>query len=362
MPHVVAIFGAKGGTGKTTLSFNLAAILARVGRRTVLLDLDPSGDAAAAAGVVAEGDLDITDSSRLRIQWTDGRLEVEQTTTPSSGTFATPSGGTRRPRLPGDPRPSPRVPDLEVVPMLGDADDETTAEHTYAITHRLRRDYELTIIDCPGRWGPCTRAAVRDADLVLIPLELPLDALSARAARRAARRIADLSSKPHPFGMADSIAVRNKDQQGPLVRGVGWSVSFQPPPGTKGRPASGAARRPGGAPLEEEPLPMLESIIPREATVAEAIASGRAVIDYEPGCRASRGFAEAAREVLGLLNSTIGRDATKYHSRRDVRGASGDPSPQDRGPRGAGKSPAVPSDDPPRSAETSGKPRVPEEA
>ena len=154
MTRTVAVTGAKGGTGKTTTAVNLAAALAEQGYRVELRDLDPQASATRALGQRPADDPAAAPSIPLRhARLPDGLLllrpsgraliAVEQ----HDASAAPPAGGGRR---------------------AGDDAADTAAR---LLTPHARWRADVLVVDCPPALGNLTTAALRAADLALVPLE-----------------------------------------------------------------------------------------------------------------------------------------------------------------------------------------------
>ncbi len=145
----IAIATHKGGTGKTVTAMALGAALARAGRRTLLIDLDPQGHSGRGLGVdVENGAATVRD---LLLE--DGGKPVEAVAKPTA------------------------LPHLELVPSTLRLDAD--AYRLTALRGRERRllsrleaslgRYDFIVIDCPPSLGVLTENALKAADFVIVP-------------------------------------------------------------------------------------------------------------------------------------------------------------------------------------------------
>jgi hypothetical protein len=147
---IIAMCNQKGGVGKTTSTINLGACLAEVGRKVLLVDLDPQGALSAGLGVPHD-ELDMTVYNLL----------VDASTSIHSALHKT------------------AIPGLDLVPANIDLSaaeiqlvNEVGREQTLARALRpVMKDYDYIILDCQPSLGLLTVNALTCAHGVVIPME-----------------------------------------------------------------------------------------------------------------------------------------------------------------------------------------------
>jgi chromosome partitioning protein len=199
--RTIAIINQKGGSGKTTTAINLAAALARLGRRTLLVDVDPQSHCALGLAVPeSQIDLTIGDAmlapdhrppERARLVWEASKdLSLIPSTTRLAGLEA-PRGGLAE-RLDRDRRLA------------------------LALAH-LAPAYDWCLIDCPPFIGLLTFNALRAADEILIPVETGFFAL--QGAVKQVNTIRALGRKAGTITPYRVLATLH-DPQSPLARDI----------------------------------------------------------------------------------------------------------------------------------------------
>ena len=248
----VAIANQKGGVGKTTTAINIATAMAATGWKTLLIDLDPQGNASTGIGIAAaERELSSYD------------LLVDQ-----------------RPLV--DCVMPTRIPGLDVVPAtvdLSGAEVELVAVENR--TDRLRgalagdTDHDICFIDCPPSLGLLTLNAMTAADTMLVPLQCEFFALEGLS--QLLQTVERVQQRFNPDLGIIGIALTMFDRRNRLTDQVADDV----------RSCLGSL--------------VFETAIPRNVRLSEAPSHGLPALVYDHSCAGSRAYMALARELIGRL-------------------------------------------------------------
>lgn len=159
MAKIIAVANQKGGVGKTTTAVNLAACTAQQGKRVLLVDIDPQGNATSGAGVdKTEGEYSIYD---VIINEVEAKKAIRPTRIPTLDVLPS------RIELAGA--------EVELVPMMA------RERKLRAALKPLAPDYDYMIIDCPPSLGLLTLNALTAANTLLVPIQCEYYALEGLA-------------------------------------------------------------------------------------------------------------------------------------------------------------------------------------
>ena len=154
MGKVIAIANQKGGVGKTTTSVNLSSILAKKGKKILLIDTDPQGNATSGLGI--EKDLE---SSVYDVIVNETTIEQTLKNTPHKNLKVCPSTI----NLAGA--------EVELVSMI------SREQRLKEKIDPIKDQFDYIIIDCPPSLGLITLNTFTAADSVLIPIQCEFYAL-----------------------------------------------------------------------------------------------------------------------------------------------------------------------------------------
>lgn len=250
MGKIIAITNQKGGVGKTTSTVNLGASLAKLGKKVLLVDIDPQGNATSGVGV-NKGDVDECVYNVLVEE-----LDASKVIVPT------------------------KVDKLHIIPatiQLAGAEIELVSTMSREVKLKksltpLKVKYDYIIIDCPPSLGLLTINALTASDSVLIPVQCEYYALEG------------LSQLLNTVRLVQKHL--NKEL---MIEGVLLTM-FD------------ARTNLGVQVIEEVKMyfqdKVYESIIPRNVRLGEAPSHGLPITVYDPKSKGAEVYLELAKEVM----------------------------------------------------------------
>jgi len=253
--RILAVANQKGGVGKTTTTVNLATALAACGKRVLIVDMDPQGNASTGLGVAA----DKRGHSVYQVLLDGMTLEGAVTRTLVPGMDIVPSGVD----LSGAELELIDVPKREY--RLRDA------------IQQARGTYDFVVNDCPPALGLLTLNALVAADAVLVPLQAEFYALEGLS--HLMRTIDRVKRGLNPNLTLQGVVLTMFDRRNNLCEMVAADVRGY---------------------LGDR---VYKTMIPRNVRVSEAPSHGKPVLLYDLRCAGSQAYVRLAREILQRENS-----------------------------------------------------------
>jgi chromosome partitioning protein len=250
MARIIAVANQKGGVGKTTTCVNLASALADMNYRTLLVDLDPQGNASVGCGVDSRG-LEI---SALDVLQGECDIPEAMVTAENLGFDVLPSNG-----------------DLTAAEVsLLQVDNREYRLKTEL--EKVAQQYAWIIIDCPPSLNMLTLNALTAANSVLIPMQCEYYALEGLASL--IETIEQVRSSVNPGLEIEGLLRTMYDGRNNLSLAVSEQL------------------------IEHFGERVYRTLIPRNVRVAEAPSHGLSVLRYDPASRGALAYLGLAGEML----------------------------------------------------------------
>lgn len=255
MAQTIVFSNQKGGVGKTTTCVNLAAYVAQKGRKVLVIDMDPQGNASSALGFFERND------GKSVYQVLCGNLDAEDAVknTEISGLDVITSSSD----LAGA--------ELELVQvMIG---RERVLEEK---TEEIKKSYDFVFIDCPPSLGLLTVNALAASDGVIVPIQCEYFALEGLS--QMMNTIKLVKKFLNPDIEVQGVVVTLYDSRAKLAKGV--IAEIDKVFGDK----------------------VYDTRIPRNVRLAEAPSYGKPVSLYDPKCAGAVAYGLLAEEFLARIN------------------------------------------------------------
>ncbi len=251
MVKVIAIANQKGGVGKTTTSVNLSACLAELGKKVLLVDLDPQGNSTSGLGFNKTGikhcvyDTLVSDvpAESIRLKTQIDNLDLLPATIQLAGA------------------------EIELVPIMS---RETKLKRSL---DKIKYDYDFVLIDCPPSLGLLTINSLTAANSVLVPIQCEFYALEGLS--QLMKTVSLVQKNLNPALTLEGVVLTMFDAR--------TNLSIQVVDEVKNH-------------FRHK---VYQTIIPRNVRLSEAPSHGMPVIKYDPKSKGTEVYFELAKEVIG---------------------------------------------------------------
>lgn len=247
MGTIIAVANQKGGVGKTTTAVNLCAALVRRGKKTLLIDCDPQGNATTGMGLKKSKIKGIYDVMFRNAKAVETTIETK---------FGTVLGSNAE--LAGA--------NVEMVEING---------REFILKERLaplRDTYEYIFIDCPPSLELLTLNALAAADRVLVPVQCEFYALEGLSDLTGTLRL--VTQRMNPALEIEGMLLTMYDKRTKLSCDVETALR------------------------ERFPGKVYKTVIPRSVRLGEAPSHGKPCVAYDKDNKGSRAYIELAAEFL----------------------------------------------------------------
>jgi chromosome partitioning protein len=254
MGKIIAFANQKGGVGKTTTCVNLSAYLAAMGKKVLLVDMDPQGNATSGVGIDKAKDLKSIYNVVI------GEKTVEEVVKRTN------------------------IDNLDIIPSelsLAGAEIELVQMDNREnvvknILSRLKNTYDYIAIDCPPSLGLLTVNALTASNSIVIPIQCEFYALEGLSQLMNTIRL--VKKKLNTAITIEGVVLTMRDARSNLINEV-----------------SNEIRKFFGSKV-------FDVAIPRNIRLAEAPSHGQAILTYEPRSKGAKAYLELAQEFLERNN------------------------------------------------------------
>lgn len=258
MGKVVAIANQKGGVGKTTTSVNLSSILAKKGRKVLIVDTDPQGNATSGLGIEKELDYSVYD---VIVNEIDMDKTIKET----------------------------NIKNLKICPSnINLAGAEVELVSMISREQRLKEkldlvkdQYDYIIIDCPPSLGLITLNTFTAADSVLIPIQCEFYALEG------------LGQLMNTINLVKKRLNKNLEIEGALLTMYDMRTNLS------NQVVKEVSKYFGNN--------VYKTVIPRNVKLSEAPSYGMSIIEYDSRSKGAKAYDKLAKEFIKKNEATVSK-------------------------------------------------------